>query len=202
MRKITCHCEQEFSVDIPETVDLDKNPAILSDVATGTFLACVCPACNAELHLDLRTTFEWPSKGIVLTLIPELERLSLLSGAIAPRAGETFVAGYAELADRLAVLSAGLEPVAIEALKLRLLERARETNPANSPTLIFERSTESGDLVFHAHGVRDGEVAVTTVPRRIYDAILEEYGKNPDNEDFKALVNGSYISVRNVIVED
>lgn len=202
MRKITCHCEQEFNVDIPETVDLDKSPSILSDVATGAFLACICPACNAELHLDLRTTFEWPSKRVVVTLIPELERLSLLSGAVKPRSGETFVVGYAELADRLAVISAGLEPFAVEMLKVRLLERARETNPANTPTLYFERASETGDLVFHAHGVRDGEVAVTTVPRRIYDAILAEYRSNPKGEDFTALANGSYVSVRNVLVED
>ncbi len=202
MRKITCHCEQEFSVDIPETVNLDDTPAELSRVATGEFLACVCPSCNAELHLDLRTTFQWPSKNVVVTLIPELERLSLISGAIAPHGKETFVVGYAELADRLAVLTAGLEPIAVEALKLRLLERARETNPSNTPTLIFERQNEAGDLVFHAHGVREGEVAVTTVPRRLYDAVLDEYRKNPENEDFCALVNGSYVSVRNVLVED
>ncbi len=202
MRKITCHCEQEFSVDIPETVDLDKSPSVLSDVATGSFLACVCPRCDAELHLDLRTTFEWPSKGLTVTLIPELERLSLLSGAVTPRAGESFVVGYAELADRLAVLSANLDPVAVETLKLRLLERARETNPERSPTLIFERVNESGDLVFHAHGLREGEVAVTTVPRRIYDSILDEYRNNPGNEDFAAVVNGPYVSVKNVLVED
>lgn len=202
MRKITCHCEQEFSVDIPETVNLDDNPDVLSSVASGDFLACVCPACGAELHLDLRTTFKWPTKKTTVTLIPELERLSLLSGAIRPEGDETYVVGYAELADRLAVLSEGLEPIAVEALKLRLLERARETNPSNTPTLIFERKNDSGDLVFHAHGVREGEVAVTTVPRRLYDALLAEFRKDPEAEDFAALVNGSYVSVRNVSVED
>ena len=29
MRKLTCHCEQVFNVDLPESVNLDTNPEIV-----------------------------------------------------------------------------------------------------------------------------------------------------------------------------
>ncbi len=202
MRKITCHCEQTFSADIPEHVNLDESPETLAQVASGQFLACVCPTCEAELHLDLKTTFDWPSRGVIITLIPELERISVLSGTYKARDGESVVIGYPELADRLSVLSAGLEPIAIEALKYLILSRASETNPSSSPTLLFEGQNDSGELIFHAHGLREGEVAVTTVPRRLYDSLMAEYVSNPRDERFTALVNGPYCSVRNVTVGD
>lgn len=202
MRRLTCPCEHEFDADIPEVVNLDRSPEIIGQIASGSFLTCACPSCGNVLHLDIGTKIEWPSKNIVLVLVPEIERLSLMSGKTKQTGNESFVVGYAELADRVAVLEAGLDPLSVEFLKYRLLEKARESNPSLFPLLYFERKTENQDLEFHIHGIRDGEVAVSVVPFRVYAMVHDDAVKHPDRDDCKALVNGGYVSVRNILFEE
>ena len=202
MRKLTCHCEQTFNVDLPETVNIDESEGVLADIASGSFLTCVCPTCNAELHTDLRTRLDWPSKKRTIELIPEIDRLSFLSGAIAVDGATDIVIGYPELADRVAVLVSDLEPLIVEAVKYHLAVKARETGADLKPVILFEKKTDAGDLEFHIHGLKKDEVAITVVPRRIYDAIEKDAKANPEAELFALLANGAYVSVQNILIED
>ena len=179
MRKITCHCEQVFNVDLPESVNLDLEPGIIKDITNGSFLTCVCPTCGAVLHTDLKTRIEWPSHELTLTLIPEIERLSYLSGNYVDKIETSVVIGYAELADRMAVIAAGLDPLAIEYLKYHLAVKALEANESPKIAVYFEKLTEKGDIVLHIHGIKDNEVAVSTVPRSVYEEILKDTRKTP-----------------------
>lgn len=202
MRKLTCHCEQTFNVDLPEVVNIDESKETLADIANGSFLTCECPTCNALLHTDLRTRLEWPSKKRTIELIPEIDRLSFLSGAIAVDGATDIVIGYPELADRMAVLASDLEPLVIEAVKYHLAVKARETGTDIKPVILFEKKTDSGDLEFHIHGLKKDEVAITVIPRRIYDAIENDAKEHPEGELFVSLANGAYISVQNILIED
>lgn len=202
MRKLTCHCEQVFNVDIPEVVNLDSNPEIIGQICDGSFLTCICPACNAVLHTDLETRFEWPSKKTTIVLIPEIDRFSFLSGNIHAIKDASVVIGYPELADRIAVLTANLAPLAIESVKYHLAVKARETNPDAKLTILFEKLNENKDLEFHIHGLKKDEVAVTVIPLRIYQSIKDDSEKNPDSEPYSSLQNGSYLSIQNILIED
>ncbi len=201
MRKLTCHCEQVFNVDLPESVDLDANPETIANIANGSFLSCVCPACNSVLHTDLKTKVEWPSKNTTLTLIPEIDRLTFLSGSLKEIGGTTAVIGYAELADRVAVISNALDPVAIEALKYHLAVKAAETAKSAKTSIYFERKTESGDIVFHIHGLKENEVAVMTVPVDVYRSVLADIKANPADDTYAALSRGDYLSYQNILIE-
>lgn len=201
MRKLTCHCEQVFNVDLPESVDLDANPETIANIANGSFLSCVCPACNSVLHTDLKTKVEWPSKKSTLTLIPEIDRLTFLSGNLNEISGTTVVIGYAELADRVAVITNALDPVAIEALKYHLAVKAAETAQSAKTSIYFERTTESGDIVFHIHGLKENEVAVMTVPADVYRSVLADIKANPADDTYTALVRGDYLSYQNILIE-
>jgi len=139
MRKLTCPCEQVFSVDFPEVVNLDTTPEVIVKIEDGSFLSCVCPSCNAELHTDLKTRIEWPSKGVALVLLPEIDRISFMSGNQEPEKDAQVVIGFAELADRIAVIKAGLEPLIIESLKYHLANKAQEKNPGAKLTILFSR---------------------------------------------------------------
>lgn len=202
MRKLTCHCEQVFNVDFPETVNLDEDSGIIGKIADGSFLSCVCPTCNAVLHTDLRTRLDWPSKKTSIVLIPEIDRLSYLSGAESADKDAEVVIGYPELADRIAVLSAGLEPLVVEAIKYHLSVKAREAGTDLKPLVFFEKKTDSGDLEFHIHGIKKDEVAVMTVPFRVYETIGKEAASDPEGELFTSLKNGAYTSVQNILIED
>lgn len=202
MRKITCHCEQVFNVDLPESVNLDLEPGIINDISNGSFLSCVCPTCGAVLHTDLKTRIEWPSHGLTLTLIPEIERLSYLSGNYAEKIDNSVVIGYAELADRVAVVAADLDPLAVEYLKYHLAVKALESNESSKIAVYFEKRTEGGDIALHIHGIKDNEVAVFTVPSHVYEEILRDTQKKPKDETCAALTNGQYVSYQNILIEN
>jgi len=202
MRKITCHCEQVFSVDIPDVVNLDTSEGTIEKIENGSFLACVCPACNSTLHTDLRTRFEWPSKKSNLVLIPEIERLAFMSGNLETETDAQTVIGFAELSDRISVLKENLEPLAVEAVKYHLAVKANTESPEARLTILFEKKCADGDLEFHLHGLKAGEVAVTVIPMRIYDSIIRDIAAHPDVEPYASLRNGTYLSVRNILIED
>jgi hypothetical protein len=202
MRKLTCHCEQTFSVDIPETVNLDDRPEIVGQIADGSFLACVCPTCGAELHTDLRTRFEWPSRRAVIVLVPELERIAYLSGTSPVEADAQVVIGYPELADRIAVLAAGLAPTITESIKYHLLLKAGETAPRDSISIFFEKKRPDGELEFHVHGLKKDEVAITLIPASLYAKLEGDFKRSPESEPYSLLSNGNYLSVKNLLIED
>ncbi|MBN2812361.1 MAG: hypothetical protein JXP39_10760 [Spirochaetales bacterium] len=202
MRELTCHCDQTFSVDLPETVNLDERPEVIDAIDDGSFLSCVCPSCNAQLNTDLRTEVLWPSKHARLLLIPEADRMLFFSGKLEIPEGTQVVIGYPELADRIAALKAGLDVTAVETLKYHLAEQAEQTNPGKSVRIYFESANDSEALEFHIHGLRDDEVAVTKIPMKLYHSIRQSISNNPDDDVSKAVCNGSYISWQNILIED
>lgn len=201
MRKLTCHCEQVFNVDLPEVVNLDEQPEIVNQIQDGSFLTCICPTCNAELHTDLKTRIDWPSKKTSIVLIPEIDRLAWLGGNLPEEKDAQIVIGYAELADRVAVIAAGLDPLAVESVKYHLSVKARETSPDAKIVVLFDKLKENGDLEFHIHGLRDAEVAVTSIPASLYRSILDDSRASPERDPYDSLVNGHYISVQNVLID-
>jgi len=202
MRKLTCHCEQVFNVDLPEVVNLDSDSTIINQIADGSFLTCVCPTCETVLHTDLKTRFEWPSKKTTLTLIPEIDRINFLSGLIPPESNTEVLIGFAELADRVAVLEANLSPIAIEALKYHLVIKAHKSSADIKPIVLFEKKTDANDLEFHIHGLKKDEVAITRIPFVVYETIYNDTLSDPENELFSSLRNGTYLSVNNILIEE
>jgi hypothetical protein len=202
MRTLTCHCEQIFKVDLAELVNLDSTPDVIGQIADGSFLTCVCPTCGAELHTDLKTRIDWPSKKTSILLIPEIDRLAWLSGALETDKDVQITIGYAELADRIAVLAAGLTPLAVEAIKYHLAVKARDASPDVRPVILFDKLLDSGDLEFHIHGLKQNEVALTVIPQSLYRSILDDAMTHPENEPYASLTNGAYVSVQNILLED
>lgn len=201
MRTVTCNCENTFEADLPDEIDLDTAPELTASIADGSFLSCACPACGTLLHTDVEARVLWASHGMKLALVPELSRMSVLSGRQSSPEGFELVIGYAELADRVAVYSARLNPVAVETLKFHLIEKALETAPDRDPVITFERTDAASNLVFYVHGLRDQEVAVTTVPRTLYNTIESAVILNPEAEPQSLLKNGSWVSARNIRME-
>lgn len=200
MRKILCHCEQEFTANLPTRVDLDVNPELIQSIKDGTFLLCVCPACNARLKLDLETEILWPSKKSTLLLIPELERLPFLAGNKKVHKDHEIVIGYPELADRVTVLSCGLEPLAIEAIKHHICVKAKAENPDHKPVLFFETKNDN-TLIFHMHGIKDGEIALVRIPLTLYTTIVSQSREQPEDELFQLLRNKNYLSYQNILID-
>jgi len=201
MRSITCHCEQVFEADLPEIVDLDMNPDLVQKIISGSFLNTICPTCGTELFPELNTRIDWPSHSTHLELIPELERTSFMNGTTKHATDCIPVIGYPELADRVAVLNAHLDPLTVEALKFMLLQHATVDTEDVQPLAIFEGRPEPEILEFHVHGLKKDEVAVSRVPYSLYEKLYDDIRAHPEKEPYIFLKKNSYISIQNIYFE-
>ena len=209
-RKIPCFCDNSFEAEIPEEIDLDSNSTYLDEIQNGTFLNFTCPSCSKKHKPEFPLSVLWPSKKLRFEVFPELERGEFYRRKKAPAEKgphklETII-GYPELADRLAVIRDGFEPVAIEAIKYILHLKAEEQYPDDEIEIWYYGSDGTngskgtdGSLEFHIHGIRKEEVAVTKIPFALYQKTLEDYKNHPKNELFEALRVRSYLSVKNTM---
>lgn len=209
-RKIPCLCENSFEAEVPEEIDLDGDEQYLEAIQNGAFLNFTCPSCGKKHKPEFALSILWPSKNLRFEVLPELGRGEFFrrkkqnaeKGAAAP---ETVI-GYPEMADRLAVIRDGLEPAPVEAIKYILHAKAEEQYPDSEIDIWYSGSKGSadspdvdGNLEFHIHGIRAGEVAVSRIPFSLYQKTLEDYRKNPRKELFANLRVRSYLSVKNTM---
>ena len=48
-RRIVCFCEHSFDADVPDSVDLGKQPEVEQAILSGEFLSIRCPSCGKVL---------------------------------------------------------------------------------------------------------------------------------------------------------
>jgi hypothetical protein len=214
-RKIPCFCENAFSVEVPDEIDLDLRPEYISEIMDGTFMNFTCPSCGKKHKPEFPITVNWPKRMLRLEALPELERGEFYRRKKKAQKGEPkngemppleTVIGYPELADRIAVIRDGLEPAVVEALKYYLFLKAEESidDDEKEPGVWYQGKSggtgESPDsLEFHIHGLREEEVAVMRIPGAVYEKTLDDYRKHPKGEIFTTLRAGTYLSVQNML---
>jgi hypothetical protein len=211
-RKIPCFCDNTFTVEVPEEIDLDLRPQYIDEIMDGSFMNFSCGSCGKKHKPEFPITVLWPSHSIRFEVLPELERgefyrrkkdppfaaRALRSKDQAPIEKAETIIGYPELADRIAVLRDGLEPAVIEGLKYFLLLKADEAYPEEEISIWYQSRGPEG-LEFHLHGLKQDEVAVSRLPPALYEKTLEDYKKHPKGEPFASLRFRSYLSVQNMM---
>ena len=208
-RKITCFCDNSFDVEIPEEIDLDSNSSYLDEIQNGSFLLFSCPSCGKKHKPEFPLKVLWPSRKLCFEVFPELDRGEFyrkkkVSAEKNPYVLETLI-GYPEMADRLAVIRDGYDPVAVEAIKYFLHLKAEEQYPEDELNIWYYGSSadsEQGLLEFHIHGIRKDEVAVMKVPLSLYHKTMNDYKENPKDELFAALRVRTYLSVKNTMIPE
>ncbi|MCL2093072.1 MAG: CpXC domain-containing protein [Treponema sp.] len=208
-RKIPCFCDNVFEEEIPEEIDLDKDPGYLEEILLGSFFSFTCPSCQKLHKPEFPLILLWPSKKLRLEILPELDRGEFYRRKKPPSFSDKLVLetiiGYPEMADRLAVIQDGYEPAAVEAIKYFLHLKAEEQYPDEELDIWYSPKEDLGaprsheTLEFHIHGIRDNEVAVMKVPMALYTKTLDDYKKSPKGELFSALRSSSYLSVKNTM---
>lgn len=199
-QKIPCFCDNTFVVDVPGEIDLDAEPGRVEDILSGAFMNFVCASCGKKHKPEFPLTVRWPGKGVVLEVLPELERGNFYRRKNAPKNVETVI-GYPELADRIAVIRDGLAPEAVEAIKYYLFLKADETYPEKDISVWYQN--QSGEnLVFHIHGIKKDEAAVINTPLSLYEKTLGDFRKNPRGDPFAALRVKTYMSIQNLLRPD
>ncbi|GHU81115.1 hypothetical protein FACS189468_2940 [Spirochaetia bacterium] len=195
--KIPCFCDNTFVVEVPEEIDLDADPQFVDDIMAGRFMNFTCAGCGKIHKPEFPLTVLWPSKNLRLEVIPEPDRGSFYRRKNDNPPGETIIS-YPEMADRIAVIRDGLEPLVIEAIKYYLLVKAEETYPEEDVSVWYQsRGPENIEL--HLHGIKKDEAAVTKIPLEIYERTRADFKKNPKAEPFASLRFRSYLSVQNIL---
>jgi len=207
-RKITCFCDHVFEVDVPERIDVDEEPDYFKQIQDGTFFNFPCSGCGKKHKPEFPISVFWPSKKLQFNVVPELERGEFYRQKKTAEGENSLtlesIVGYPELADRLAVIRDGFEPVAIEAIKYFLHLKAEEQYPDEEIDIWYNSCSGKGDstegaVTFHVHGIRKNEVAVMNVPLTVYQKTLNDYKSNPKSDTFSSLRIRSYLSVKNTM---
>jgi hypothetical protein len=201
-KRIPCICENSFTVEINDEIDLDRDGEYLEQIQNGTFYNFTCPSCGKNNKPEFPISLTWPSKGMKFEVIPELDRGEFYQRKKTPTEKnqvlpETII-GYPEMAERLAVISDGYDPVPVEAIKYNLQLKAEEQYPDNEMEVRYYRSADAS-LEFHILGIKENEVAVMKVPFSTYERTLNDYKSNPKAEIFKALRFRTYLSYKNTM---
>jgi hypothetical protein len=209
-RKIPCFCDNTFTVEVPEEINLDLQSEYVEQILNGDFMAFTCSSCGKKHKPEFPIILTWPSRNKRFQVLPELERgefyrkkRPVSKRPVSKSDKLEYLLGYPELVDRIMVLRDGLEPMAIEGLKYYLLLKAEEgfpsesSNPAGELSIWYHKQ-EGDTLEFHLYGLRKDEVAVTKVPRSLYEKTLGDYKKSPKSELFSSLCVHSYLSVQNL----
>ena len=201
-RKIPCFCDNSFEVEVPEEIDFDKDKKYYDEILNGSFFSFNCPSCGKNLKPEFPVSILWPSANLRFEVFPELDRGEFYrkkktSTEKNPNPTQTII-GYPEMADRLAVIRDGFDPVPVEVIKYYLQLKAEEQYPDDEPDVWYYASSKDS-LEFHIHGIKDNEVAVMKVPFSLYEKTLDDYKTNPKKEIFSIIRVGSYLSVKNTM---
>ncbi|MDR0387108.1 MAG: CpXC domain-containing protein [Treponema sp.] len=202
-RDIPCLCENTFTVEVPEEINLDEQLLYLDAILDGTFMSFVCSICGKTHKPEFPVKVLWPSRNLVMEVLPQEERAFFFRRKKKNRKADEAetVIGYDELADRLAVIRDGLEPVVIEALKYYFHLKAGEFCP-DTETGVRYRRKNAGGLEFHLYGLRRDSVAITNVPLEMYEKTLAEFKRRPKGEPFASLRFGSCLSAQNMMLPE
>ena len=192
---ITCFCDHEISVDFPDSINLDKDLKIREDILNGDFQTLRCPQCGTMLKPEIPATFTVPSRDITLLYIPEQQRDPFLRGQVECPASR-LVIGFPELVEFIKLLRDDLDPRAVETIKFFLLQKCDN----QEIRILYDHGTPE-KLTFHITGIRSDEIAVSSLPREIYEKTLASLDERARTEEFGFLYQPPYISINKIFTE-
>lgn len=214
--KINCPCDKSFEIEHNAKINLDKEPEILKKIADGSYLTFKCPQCGRNVRSEIKTRIEWPSKKLILLFVPEADRIACLSSCTGlkeinektkkaekieyEKADETPVIGYSELAERIAVVEAGLDPHAMEVLKFFILDSGKDIK-GKKIKIFFHSINDDGSFEFYVYGLKEDQVAVMKIPVKLYNSICQDIKNKKKSEIFTAVYLGNYLSYQNIFTE-
>ncbi|HUZ16870.1 MAG TPA: CpXC domain-containing protein [Spirochaetia bacterium] len=199
--KITCFCESELEIEVPESVDLSEDDALEERILSGAFLSFRCGQCGKILKPELPLSVRDSSRGMELFLVPELERGAYFMGktsyAVSDAVHGRIVIGYPELVEKLKIARSGLDDRVVELIKYLL---GQKTDGSDTIQILFHEG-DAERLTFHILGLKEGEVGVSKVPRSFYERMEGELEARSADEPYRSIVEPPYVSINKMIIE-
>ena len=195
---ITCYCERELTVAVPETIDLATSPEKMEEIIQGDFLKTECPNCGKELKPEFEVRFRFGDSSAPLLFLPEIDREGFYSGKKEVPVDWELVIGYPELREHMLLKKENLERFPLEAIKLHLLQKV----PSDRGVSIYFEKLENEKLFFELIGLRENEVGIVQVPFKTYRQLESDRERLVQEEPYSAMLLPPYISVKLVSFEE
>lgn len=197
VRRIACFCDNAFEAEIPDSADLREEPQVEKLIESGDFMAVTCPKCGKRL------TPEFPfrlslSDGREVLMIPEKDLGTFVRGRLGYEVGTPFrvVVGFPEMAEKLKILTAGLDDRIIEIMKYYLLTGTAEAGDEEHAVTLRYKGEEDKRHVFHVIGLKEGEVGVARLGAEVYRKIASDVEKRIQEEPFRDFCTPPWVSIR------
>ncbi len=192
---ITCFCDHEVTADFPETINLDEDRRFMDDILQGDFQTLRCPQCGTLLKPEITTVFSIPSRDLTLLYLPEQQRDPFLRGEVECSAARVVI-GFPELMEFMKLHRDDLDARAVETIKFFLLQKCEN----QEVRILYDHGT-SDKLTFHITGIRSDEIAVSSLPRDLYEKTMATLDERTKTEEFGFIFQPPYISINKVFTE-
>jgi len=188
-------CSEIFQLDACESVNADRRPDLRDAVVDGSFQVIGCPKCDAHFRLDPLFNYLDMGRGQWISVQPlssmpdwienEDEALVTFSkayGAEAPPAAKEIgddlrprlVFGWAALREKLVAADCQLDDVALELLKLAIVDGLDNVPLAAGNELRFEGLVDDELELNWVNAQTEAVVESLRVPRVLYDDIVKD----------------------------
>jgi hypothetical protein len=198
MRSITCMCEHQFQADIPDEVDLEKNPDAVRAILDGTFMSVTCPSCRKVLKPEFPFKMYHRGEGWEIDFVPELERQGIMHKP--PKtAGKKLVRvviGYSELLEKIKIFGEKMDDRVIEYLKYFILSKVLEKTETEEKDIeVYYNERQGDELVFHIQGLKNEEVGIFKISMATYGKALADIDTHLAEEPFNEFLTPPYVSL-------
>lgn len=205
-RRIVCFCEHGFDADVPDSVDLGKQPEVEQAILDGEFLSIRCPNCGKVLKPEFPVLIEDPQAENSIYFVPELDRSAYFRGSLSYslREANRVAIGYEELVEKFLLKRYNLDDRVVEIVKYYLLSKIMEDEKDETEDkevrLLFSKR-EGETVLFNLLGLKEAEVGILKVPMATVEKVASQFEEKKHQEPFSEILKAPYVSINNLLVE-
>lgn len=202
-KELICFCESKVELDVSEQIDLSAQPDVRKEILEGRFMTVRCETCGKLLKPEFPVLIRKVDPERDVFFVPELDRTAYLRNKLSYTLPETdrVVIGYEELVEKLRLADANLDDRIVEMIKYYLYNKAIEAVESEQEIRIFFNNREQDTLIFHVHGLKEGEVGVLSVPGATVGKMSAQLAVKMKEEPFCRFLSGVYISLNRLFTE-
>jgi len=202
-RRIVCFCEHRFDAEVPDFVDLGRQPEVEQAIIDGEFLSIRCPNCGKVLKPEFPVMIEDPQAENTIFFIPELDRSAFFRGSLSYSLQEAnrVAIGYEELVEKFLLKRYNLDDRVVEIVKYYLLSKIMEDEGEDKELRILFSRQEGDTVLFNVLGLKKDEVGILKMPAATLEKITSQLEEKKDQEPFSEILRAPYVSINNLLVE-
>jgi hypothetical protein len=202
-RRIVCFCEHGFDAEVPDSVDLGKQPEVEREIVDGEFLSIHCPNCGKVLKPEFPVLIEDPQAENSIYFIPELDRSAFFRGSLSYslREANRVAIGYEELVEKFLLKRYELDDRVVEIVKYFLLSKIMEDESEGQEVRLLFSKKDAHTVYFHVLGLKKDEVGILKVPVATVEKAASQLEEKKQQEPFSEILKAPYVSVNKLLVE-